>query len=1213
MLRIASPDRFRVAFVSMFLLWGLCGLQTDSCAAQKLYVIGDSTAASYPPDRYPLTGWAQLLQEFLDPETLQVENRARSGRSARSFLEEGAWGDLVDQLCRGDYVLIQFGHNDAKVEDPARYTDPGTTYRHYLKTYIQDARARGAIPIVLTSIHRNAWTDDTAITDTLGGYPQAARDVAREMEAPLIDLHALTGRFFERLGREQTSLLFMNLPEGAFPNYPEGLADNTHLREQGARAVARLFAEAVARTELPLKAALVPSHGPVPAFPGAEGFGKWTTGGRGGDVYHVTTLADSGPGSLREGVATATGPRTIVFEVAGAIELQSPLRIENKAGMTLAGQTAPGDGITIKDHGLQLTSCRDIVVRYLRLRLGDKNKPPSGPDVMTVDYSDNVIIDHCSLSWGIDGNQDMRGCTNYTMQWCILSEALNNSIHPKGPHAMCASFRQPRSNISIHHTLFSTSRDRHPTIGGNERMPEVIVDFRNNVNYNWSGAANVTDSQTNLINNYFKPGPETDTAALPIAMKTLVPKKAHGYMAGNVFEGRDDFTRDNYAAVDFTRWLGQGKYRYDGTLDDWRVAQPFEIGDYAPETQSAAEAYELVLARAGAALRRDAVDLRVVEHVRNGQGRLIDSQDEVGGWPALNTAPAPVDTDRDGMPDAWETSRRLDPDCASDGNDDRDRDGYTNLEEYLNSLCTVDRLPPVPGDAVWRTTGPDTRFDVTHDRVLNPIQRGKWRLQGAANVRFAGRIDPHENSELMLVGPGVTALEGRFSELRLPDGWRGELVHDTRAGTVMLKNLRPDRAPAFPGAEGFGKYTIGGRGGKVFEVTNLNDSGPGSLREACEAEGPRTVVFRLSGTIELKSELEIEHPFITIAGQTAPGDGICLKNYQFSFDTQHLIVRYLRVRPGDEMREEQDALGGSGDHIIIDHCSVSWGVDETLSINKASNLTVQWCMVTESLTKSLHKKGAHGYGGLWGGPGGSFHHNILAHHSSRNPRASGNKDSGLLDFRNNVIYNWGFNSAYGGEMWPRNWVNNYLKYGPATTISVRDRIFLQKDPRGVMYCDGNFVWGFPGITSENWAGGIDYAPDGEANEETLRVHAPFTAAPVRTDSARKAFRSALGDAGCSFRRDAVDQRIVREIRTGTACYGETYGGGGKGLIDSQAAVGGWPVLKTSPAPVDSDHDGLPDPWERKRRLDPHNDRDGAQDADGDGYTNLEEYLNSLVP
>ena len=231
-----------------------------------------------------------------------------------------------------------------------------------------------------------------------------------------------------------------------------------------------------------------------------------------------------------------------------------------------------------------------------------------------------------------------------------------------------------------------------------------------------------------------------------------------------------------------------------------------------------------MLARAGAALRRDAVDLRVVEHVRNGQGRLIDSQDEVGGWPALNTAPAPVDTDRDGMPDAWETSRRLDPDCASDGNDDRDRDGYTNLEEYLNSLCTVDRLPPVPNDAVWRTTGPDTRFDVTHDRVLNPIQRGKWRLQGAANVRFAGRIDPHENSELMLVGPGVTALEGRFSELRLPDGWRGELVHDTRAGTVMLKNLRPDRAPAFPGAEGFGKYTIGGRGGKVFEVRLLYTS-----------------------------------------------------------------------------------------------------------------------------------------------------------------------------------------------------------------------------------------------------------------------------------------------------------------------------------------------------------------------------------------------------
>ena len=257
----------------------------------------------------------------------------------------------------------------------------------------------------------------------------------------------------------------------------------------------------------------------------------------------------------------------------------------------------------------------------------------------------------------------------------------------------------------------------------------------------------------------------------------------------------------------------------------------------------------------------------------------------------------------------------------------------------------------------------------------------------------------------------------------------------------------------------------------MIEVTTLDDSGPGSFRAACMAKGPRIVVFRLSGTIALESELKIENPFLTIAGQSAPGDGICIKNYQVNFDTQHLVVRYLRLRPGDEKEKEQDGFAGEGDHIIIDHCSVSWGVDETLSITKSSNVTVQWCLVSESLTKSLHQKGAHGYGGIWGGPGGSFHHNILAHHSSRTPRASGNADSGLLDCRNNLIYNWGFNSAYGGEMLPRNWINNYYKAGPATSDKVRHRIFQQQDPRGKMFASGNFVWGFPAISADNWNGG----------------------------------------------------------------------------------------------------------------------------------------------
>lgn len=514
--------------------------------------------------------------------------------------------------------------------------------------------------------------------------------------------------------------------------------------------------------------------------------------------------------------------------------------------------------------------------------------------------------------------------------------------------------------------------------------------------------------------------------------------------------------------------------------------------------------------------------------------------------------------------------------------------------------------------AAQETLSADGRtFVVTDGTAGETVTSGRWTLSGTLTVSFAGRIEPHENTSVAVFGEGVESVAGRFDRIVLPEGWLCDTAYQDRAPFLVLSNFRPDRAPAFPGAEGFGKYAIGGRGGRVFEVTHLGDSGPGSLREACEAEGPRTVVFRVSGNIALASQIKIKNPFLTIAGQTAPGDGVCVKDYQVSFNTQHLIVRYLRFRPGDETKKEQDAFGGEGDHLLVDHCSVSWGVDETLSINKGANATVQWCMVTESLTDSVHKKGKHGYGGLWGGPGGSWHHNLLAHHSSRNPRASGNEASGLMDMRNNVIYNWGFNSAYGGEMWPRNWVNNYYKHGPATGKDVRGRIFLQKDPRGKMYCDGNFVWGFPKITRDNWNGGVHFAPDGEATEATLHVTAPYVVAPVETQSAEDAFEAVLKQAGCSLRRDAVDARIVNEVRTGTAKFGETYEGGGRGIIDSQTAVGGWPELKNLPAPADTDHDGMPDDWERTHGLDPANLADGSETGP-DGYTRLEGYLNSLV-
>jgi hypothetical protein len=540
------------------------------------------------------------------------------------------------------------------------------------------------------------------------------------------------------------------------------------------------------------------------------------------------------------------------------------------------------------------------------------------------------------------------------------------------------------------------------------------------------------------------------------------------------------------------------------------------------------------------------------------------------------------------------------------------------------ALCaTSSRLAAAPADNATGAKAIDsgrgdstasgvTEFTITDGAECDTVRAGKYHLSGTLKIQFAGRILPHENTKVVLYGDSVSSINGKFERVEMPVGWRSDLEYDFDKLTVVLKNFRPDRAPAFPGAEGFGKYAKGGRGGKIMPVTNLNDAGPGSFRAACTAEGPRIIVFRVSGTISLESQIKIENPYITIAGQTAPGDGICVRNHGVKCNTHDVIIRYIRFRPGDESGIEYDGFSGQGDQIIIDHCSVSWGIDETFSINKASNLTVQWCMVTESLYNSIHKKGHHGYGGLWGGPGGSWHHNILAHHTSRNPRASGNKESGLMDFRNNVIYNWGFNSAYGGELWPRNWVNNYYKYGPATERKVKHRIFLQADARGRMFADGNFVWGFPDITKNNWAGGINFSEDGDATESTLKANVPFLVAPVRTQPAEEAFELVLRNAGTSLSRDAVDARIVNEIRSGTAQYGSTYGGGRKGIIDSQSDVGGWPELKSAPAPPDTDVDGMPDEWEDQHGLDSNSSADGPIDQDGDGYTNVEEYLNSLT-
>jgi pectate lyase len=413
--------------------------------------------------------------------------------------------------------------------------------------------------------------------------------------------------------------------------------------------------------------------------------------------------------------------------------------------------------------------------------------------------------------------------------------------------------------------------------------------------------------------------------------------------------------------------------------------------------------------------------------------------------------------------------------------------------------------------------------------------------------------------------------------------------------------------PAFPGAEGFGSTTPGGRSGRVIFVTNVDDDGPGSFRAACDAEGPRIVIFRVSGLITLAKPIVIKNPYITIAGQTAPGDGICLRNYTFVIATHDVIVRYLRSRLGDVSGQEADSitLASGAQNVILDHCSATWSEDEALSLaGNVSNVTVQWCLIAEGLNHSKHSKGAHGYGSLSRANGPvTWHHNLWAHNDSRNPRLGDNYGRSpypTFDVRNNVIYDYGeIASGLTQGVLKVNYVANYIRPGPSSKATTPIHIGGPSDLS--FYIRENVFEGNSALTADNSQFFDPVMINGKRQVQT--VAEPFVVQPVKTTSAQRAFEAVLRLVGASLpRRDSVDARIVEEVRQRKGS-----------IIDSQEQVGGWPALKSQVAPVDSDDDGMPDSWERQHGLNPHDPADGATDKDKDGYTNLEEYLNSIRP
>lgn len=550
-------------------------------------------------------------------------------------------------------------------------------------------------------------------------------------------------------------------------------------------------------------------------------------------------------------------------------------------------------------------------------------------------------------------------------------------------------------------------------------------------------------------------------------------------------------------------------------------------------------------------------------------------------------------------------------------------DAVPGAEQYAVRLVTTE-----DGASV------ELKYETTTSTVFSELETG------TSYTCMVRAIAGMEYSEFVSSEPVVTGED-------VPDNPDDPGQGDSEAYKAMLIPAAEDElgtALAFPGAEGGGMYTTGGRGGRIIRVTNLNDSGEGSLRAAVEATGARIVVFDVAGIIELQSQLKIRNGNLTIAGQTAPGDGICIKNYATVVEADNVIIRFVRFRLGDEgpnAGDGEDAIWGRRhSDIILDHCSMSWSIDECASFYGNANFTMQWCILTESLRNSMHDKGNHGYGGIWGGENASFHHNMLANHDSRNPRfdhpeiyenPSDPDRRGNVDYRNNAVYNWGSNSTYGGEGGHFNMVANYYRKGPAS----RDRRYFI-DANGIytssstdygypyLYLSGNYYYDYPDMTAQD---GVYWHDDGTntppAPERLLSAQLPLSGPAgqtvyTTTHSAADAFARICEVGGASLVRDAVDERACSDAQSGTASVTDGGNGSTGGIIDTPSAAGGWPEYSADTAneandKTDTDGDGMPDWFEEQFGLDVSADDAGAVTIDIHGrYTNIEMYLHYLV-
>jgi hypothetical protein len=533
------------------------------------------------------------------------------------------------------------------------------------------------------------------------------------------------------------------------------------------------------------------------------------------------------------------------------------------------------------------------------------------------------------------------------------------------------------------------------------------------------------------------------------------------------------------------------------------------------------------------------------------------------------------------------------------------------------------------------------------------LKRTMMRISFCFVISSAYAQYPEIPKELQAKTDSILAKE----EKRLNDIWTNNyhiIQEEAKHGKPYLpwaaypKDFVQAEIPAFPGAEGGGAFTQGGRGGKIFVVTSLEDSGPGTFREACEAVGARTIVFNVSGIIRLKNRISMRAPYVTIAGQTAPGDGICIAGESLVIDTHDVIIRHMRFRRGaTDVTRRDDALGGNPiGNIIVDHCSVSWGLDENISLYRhqfqanenskleklpACNITIQNTISSEGLDTYNHA-----FGSTIGGLNSTFMRNLWANNISRNASIGMYGD---FNFVNNVIFNWWNRSLDGGDYRSMfNIINNYFKPGPITPVDEPIRYRILKPESGYMkpktfgraHVSGNYIVGAPEVTADNWNGGVQLEDlsleKSKGYLELIKQPKPFSMPHITIMKAEEAYEFVLNNVGATLpKRDAVDERVIKQVRTGKIEYkdglenaigkefikrrlpADSYK---KGIITNPNQVGGYPEYKGK-AYKDSDNDGIPDNWEKKYGLNPKDASDANKDVNGDGYTNIEKYFNGI--